>query len=430
MTALAINEDVAVIDLVARVNEVLPLWCPHAPTEKQAEFLFSPEREILYGGAAGGGKSDALLMAALLYVDVPSYSAILFRRTYADLGLEGALIPRSKEWLSATPATWNEQRKQWRFPSGATLQFAYLETDQDAYRYQSAEFQFIGFDELTQFSDFRYRYLFSRLRRADDMRHVPLRMRAASNPGGVGHHWVKHRLVESTDPERLFVSARMDDNPHLDLDAYRESLAQLDPVTRAQLEHGDWSIQPEGEKFKRAWFKFVDKAPEKLKKVARYWDLAATEPGPGEDPDWTAGVKMGVDEAGMFYILHARRFRRSPMGVEKAIRETAEEDGRNVEIFMEQEPGSSGVNTIDHYARRVLAGFSFHGNRATGPKELRANPLSAAAENGLVSIVSGAWVSEFIDELCAFPQGAHDDQVDAASGAHEKIATKRKAFIA
>ncbi len=124
-------------------------WIPHEPTPKQAEFLLLPDREAFYGGAAGGGKSDALLMAALQYVEVPNYAAILFRRTFADLALPGALMDRSQEWLSGTEARWNERDKTWTFPSGATISFGYLEHENHKYRYQSAEFQFIGFDELT-----------------------------------------------------------------------------------------------------------------------------------------------------------------------------------------------------------------------------------------------------------------------------------------
>ena len=156
------------------------------PTEPQRAFLVAAAREVLYGGAAGGGKSSALLMAALQYVDVPGYSAIIFRRTYADLSKPGALMDRSRDWLTSSDAVWNEQKHAWRFPSGATLTFGHLETEKDKYDYQGAEFQFIGFDELTQFKETQYRYLFSRLRRLTGAT-VPLRVRAASNPGGEGH---------------------------------------------------------------------------------------------------------------------------------------------------------------------------------------------------------------------------------------------------
>lgn len=212
------------------------VWCPHAPTPRQAEFLAIPDLEALYGGAAGGGKSDGLLMGFLQHVDEPHYSGIIFRRTYADLSLPGALMDRSHEWFGGSSASWNGLKRQWRFPSGAVLTFGYLDTDRDKYRYQSAEFQYIAFDELTQFPESSYRYMFSRLRKGTGSL-VPLRMRAATNPGGLGHEWVKSRFIDGTCK---FISAKLDDNPHADKPSYLESLAKLDPVTRRQLELGEW----------------------------------------------------------------------------------------------------------------------------------------------------------------------------------------------
>lgn len=397
-------------------------WIPktHAPTIKQAEFLLLPAMEALYGGAAGGGKSDALLMAALQYVNVPGYAALLLRRTYADLALPGALMDRAAEWLQGTAGKWSEKEKTWTFPSGATVTFGYLETENDKYRYQSAEFQFIGFDELTQFTETQYRYMFSRLRRLKGA-DVPLRMRSASNPGGVGHEWVKRRFIdEGKSHGRPFVPAKLEDNPHLDIEEYEQSLAKLDPVTRAQLRDGSWTARCAGKLFKREWFEIVEQAPANLRMV-RYWDLAATEPKPGKDPDWTSGTKMGVKD-GVFYICDVRRTRSTPLGVEALVKQTADLDGKAVEIQMEQEPGSSGVNTIDHYARRVLLGFNFRGKKTTGSKELRAAPLSAAAEAGNVKLVRGSWIGDFLDEFESFPGGAHDDMVDSTSGAHEALA--------
>ena len=182
-------------------------------------------------------------MAALQYVDVPGYAAILFRRTFQDLALPGALLERSRVWLTGK-ARWNEQVKTWTFPSGAKLAFGYLDTPADKYRYQSSEFQFIGFDELTQFGEAEYLYLFSRLRRLSGSQ-VPLRIRAASNPGGIGHDWVRKRFL--LDPEdRQFVPAKLDDNPYLDREQYRQSLGVLDETTRRQLLDGDWDANDDG----------------------------------------------------------------------------------------------------------------------------------------------------------------------------------------
>lgn len=379
-------------------------------------------REAFYGGAAGGGKSDALLMAALQYVHVPRYSALLLRRTYADLSLPGALMDRADEWLRGK-AHWNDQTKTWTFPSGASVNFGYCETPKDRFRYQGSEYQFIGFDELTQFQEIVYTYLFSRLRRLASS-DVPIRMRAGSNPGGEGHTWVKQRfLVEGQSKGRTFVPARLEDNPSLDREEYEQSLSELDPTTRMQLLRGDWEIRDKGRMFDRSWFEIVPVAPVDARRV-RYWDLAATEAKDGKDPDWTAGAKVSRSRAGVYYIEDVRRTRSTPAGVEALVKQTAQLDGIGVDTWMEQEPGSAGVNTIDHYRRRVLDGFTFRGWKETGNKEMRAMPASSQAEAGNVKLVSGAWIGDFLDELELFPHGQHDDQVDAFTGAMARLATK------
>jgi hypothetical protein len=222
-----------------RARESSQGFIPHKPYPKQAEFLALTCLEAFYGGAVGGGKSDALLMGALEHVHVPGYAALLLRRTYADLALPGAIMERSATWLHGTGATWNGTDKRWTFPSGATLTFGYLDTEKDKYRYASAEFQYIGFDEVTQFPEGWYRFLLSRLRRTAGLP-VPLRARSAGNPGGIGHAWVKRRFVDSTGPECRFVPANLADNPALDAVEYRKSLAQLEANTRRQLEEGIW----------------------------------------------------------------------------------------------------------------------------------------------------------------------------------------------
>lgn len=401
-------------------------YIPHYPTEKQTEFLLLRETEALYGGAAGGGKSDALLMAALQFVEVPNYAAILFRRSYTDLALPGALMDRANQWLQGSDARWIDKNKTWLFPSGATLTFGYLENENDKYRYQSSEFQFIGFDELTQFTESQYLYLFSRRRRLKESK-IPIRMRAASNPGGVGHEWVKNRFNVLGKGGKKFVSALLDDNPYIDQEEYEKSLNELDHITRAQLRYGNWEVNPDSSLFQREWFEIVDDYPRDSQAV-RCWDLAATEPKRCKDPDYTAGCLM-VMKNGIYYIVDMKRIRQSPLRVEQLIRQTAELDGRAVPIFMEQEPGSSGVNTIDRYAREVLAGFTFIGVRSTGSKVLRASPLSSAAEHGNVKLVRGQWNQYFLDEIEAFPNGAHDDQVDAASFALAELAGGNKLRI-
>ena len=362
-------------------------------------------------------------MAALQFVDIPGYTAILFRRTYKDLSLPEALMDRAQEWLGPTPAKWNGENHTWTFPSTARLCFGYMETETDKYRYQSAAFQFIGFDEVVQFLEAEYRFMFSRLRRLETSP-VPLRMRSATNPGGVGHEWVKQRfLIEGREKGRVFIPAKLEDNPYLDQKTYRASLSELDPVTRAQLLNGDWSARTTGGKFRREWFKIVDDYPRGAVK-ARYWDLAATEAAKGKDPDYTVGALL-TQKDGVYYIIDIKRARGTPKDVGDLIKQTAETDGHEIDIHMELEPGSAGIANIDHYARHVLVGFSFHGQKTTGSKEIRANPVSSAAEAGNVKLVRGPWINDFLDEAEAFPGGVHDDQVDAVSGAFAIVARGR-----
>jgi predicted phage terminase large subunit-like protein len=412
-----------------------PRWSrywPHTPTAPQAAFLLLDCKEAFYGGAAGGGKSDALLMGALQYVDVPGYHALLLRRTYADLSLPSAIMNRADEWLRPTDAKWHEDEKTWVFPSGATMTFGYLASEKDKYRYQSAEFQYVGFDELTQFQESMYRYLFSRLRRLAGSE-VPIRMRSASNPGGIGHDWVDNRFVKNRRKGRVFIPARIVDNPHIDQKAYIESLRELDPVERAQLLAGDWTAKPRGNIFKRHWFELVElfMVPKDVVQV-RYWDMASTEVSEeSPDPDFTCGCLLAIDPVLKdFYVMDVRKTRASPGQVELFIRNAAYQDGITTEIWMEEEPGSSGKTVIDHYMRNVLMGYFFRGDRATGSKEIRAKPVAGYAEPlhgdryGRIKIVRGPWNDDFFDELegWGLKSQVHRDQVDSLSGGFNKLA--------
>lgn len=413
-------------DPALRLNKYIHHY-PDIP--QQAKFLSLTCKEALYGGAAGGGKSDALLMAALQYVDVPGYAAIIFRKTYQDLSLPGGLIPRSHEWLAGTDARWDNTTKTWLFPSGAKLSFGYMDSALDHYRYQGSEFQYIGWDELTQFTQAKYEYMYSRLRSTVSI-NVPFRVRGATNPGGIGHMWVKKRFVDEKTRARdaVFIPAKVYDNPHIKIKEYVDSLNYLDPVTRERYLNGDWVIVEAGQMFRREWYGDpVDVAPQHLLKVVA-WDLAATEVEEGKDPDHTAGCVMGRDSKGDYYILNMIRARRTPADVEALVRQTAVITGNDADYWMEQEPGSSGVNTIDRYKREVLRGFYFRGEKTTGKKADRARPLSAAVQAGMVKLVNGPWIDDFLDEGDAFPAGPHDDQIDAASLAFSKL-SKREWYV-
>lgn len=390
-------------------------YVPHIPTPKQTAFLLLDDYlEVFYGGSGGGGKSEALIMAALQYVDVPGYAALLLRRSYSDLILPGALMDRVRDWLNGTDAKWNGMEKRWSFPeSGASLSFGYLENPNDKYRYGSMEVQFCAFDEVTEFLESDYTFLFSRLRRLAGAT-VPLRMRSASNPVGRGREWVKRRFVsEGKDSSRIFLPATLEDNPYLDKRSYEKSLENLDPVTREQIRHGNWDVQAAGNLFKRYWFKRVGAAPAGLRK-ARFWDLAASEDRGNNDPSWTAGVLIG-ERDGEFYILDAVRIRATPRNVEDLVRNTAEMDGPDVMIGMEREGGSSGVTVVGHYSK-ILNHRQFRGYPAS-KKETRFNNLSSQCEAGNVFYVDDLWNEDFLSEMELIPGGGHDDQAVAAAGA-------------
>jgi predicted phage terminase large subunit-like protein len=402
---------------------------------KQALFIgpiVTPIREAFYGGAAGGGKSEALLMAALQFVDVPRYAAVIVRQTYPMLSQPGGLLERSHEWLRATDARWNQGEHRWTFPSRATLTFKHLSDSQAIRDYQGGEYQFIGVDEVTDFSEEQYTLLFSRLRNPLSVA-VPLRMRSASNPIGPGKPWVHARFIlAGPESGRLFVSARLEDNPALDIAEYERSLVELGSVAYRQLRHGDWDVKEPGRMFKRAWFEIV--APEDVPADAthvRYWDLAASETPKGSaarklnDPDFTCGLLLARSEsAGCYYVDDVERFRAGPHEVERRVAAIAAEDSAAVPVRMEQEGGASGKSLISHYRRNVLDGFDFRGVHPTGSKEVRAQPVAARAEAGEVKLVAGPWIDEFLSELASFPEGLHDDQVDALSGAFSALAGK------
>ena len=400
-----------------------PLFCPEEPSLTQKVFLRTLSLEALFGGAAGGGKSSALLMAAMQYVDVPGYSAILFRRTYADLALPGALMDRFKSWIATQDDIhWNANQYVATFPSGARISFGYLNNTNDYLRYKGSEFQFIGMDEVTEIRENDYRYLFSRLRRpaSGELSKVPLRMRSASNPAP---NWVRQRfIVEGPETSRIFVPSMLTDNPGIDADSYRMALQALDPIERRRLEMGDWWATSLGTLFDRTDFPIIDhhEVPQVTSsaRAIRFWDMAATEPSHSNpNPDWTVGTLMLFDQ-GIAYVLDVKRARVKNEKVEQLVAQTAAEDGHTVGIRMEQEPGSSGKALIDQYARYVLPGYDFHGIRSTGDKFTRARPFAAAAANGNVRIVRSPWVTEWLDEMSSFPEACdHDDQVDSAVGA-------------
>lgn len=414
-----------------------PKWTkyiPIQPTPKQtAALLMDNAKELLYGGAAGGGKSVFLLAAALQYVDRKGYAAILFRKTFSDLMLPGALIPMSREWLApyleSGEVHWADKDKRYTFKeSGATLTFGYLDNKDDHLRYQGAEFSFIGMDECTHINPESYRYLFSRLRKTKNL-DFPLRFRATANPGGTyGDYYYERFFVDNLDEngnrKRFFLPSGLRDNPHLDHESYLAALSELDPITREQLENGNWEIRPTGDLFDTSWIisMSANDLPSGVRWV-RFWDLAAIDPkyrknkNNTRNPDYTVGFKLGFFQ-GNYYIADILQFQKGPGDTEELIRQTALADGYACAIRMEEEPGSSGIANTERYAKHVLQGFDFAGVKPSGSKAERARPVAAACQTGCMFLLNTCRnVTDFFAQLSAFPNGVNDDLVDGFSGA-------------
>jgi hypothetical protein len=222
----------------------------------QTEFLAASEREVFYGGARGGGKSYAMLVDPLRYCSRPHHRALLIRRTMPELR---DLISKSQLLYSkAYPgAKWREQEKEWRFPSGAKIEFGYAENMTDVLRYQGQSYTWIGIDELPQYpSPDIYNFLRSSLRSVD--KDIPVYLRATGNPGNIGSQWVKEMFVDPAEPNsafdikidtpvgvktitRRFIPAKLQDNPYLmQTDDYYAMLASLPDIQRKQFLDGDW----------------------------------------------------------------------------------------------------------------------------------------------------------------------------------------------
>ena len=217
----------------------------------QTDFLAAPEKDVLYGGAAGGGKSFAMLIDPLRSCHNPVHRALILRRSMPELR---ELIDKSRElYPKAFPgAKFREVEKLWNFPSGAKIEFGFLEKDADVYRYQGQAYSWIGFDEITHLpTEFGWNYLASRLRTTDP--DLQTYLRCTANPGGIGAHWVKKRYVDASEYNksfvgmdgltRKFIPARLQDNPYLSEDGeYERMLSSLPAVQRKQLLEGNWDI--------------------------------------------------------------------------------------------------------------------------------------------------------------------------------------------
>ena len=447
----------------------------HPQPGPQEEFLASPADIAIFGGTLGCGKTWSLLLSSVLWVEPDEgrlgvdfepgqYRGVLFRRTSPQFLRPGGLWDASKEIFADYGGESREKPQyEWRFPSGALLQMGHLEHPDAAMDWRGAELAFVGFDELTTFEEKQFWYMLSRNR---SMSGVPPHMRATTNP--LADSWV-HRLIEWwIDPDtgfpirersgmiRWFVrdgdeivwADRREDLaewgvPPLSLTfvaaSWRDNriLMEGDPLyeakmksglasfERAQLVDGSWHVRPSsGDYFQRSMVAdhMLNRAPDGLR-MARGWDLAATKPRPGTDPDWTCGTLMGASRERRYCVADHVYDRLSPSGVEDMILATAQKDGTAVDIEIPQDPGQAGVSQKVALTRK-LAGFNVRFRPVSSDKVARFKPFSAQCEAGNVDVVRGAWNDRWFRELENFPppkRHGHDDDADSTSTAFDAL---------
>lgn len=415
---------------------------------------------------AGGGKSYAALLEPLYDIANPKFEAVIFRRLYKQIMGPGGLYRRSLEIYPHLGAKFKQDTLAWTFPSGATVRFAHMQYEQDVLGWKSSEIALIEVDEVTEMTEYQFFYLFSRNRSVSG---VTPRMRAFCNPDP--DSWVKTLLapwVDDTWPQEnrakpgeirwfvrkndvvqwvgadhtdeegkpdaisvTFIPAKLSDNKILmEKDpGYEVGLNALPEFERRRLKDGDWNARPSGKMFKREWFPVLDAIPDDIEKRVRFWDKAATEEKKKKSarngPDYTAGVLMARRKRGAsprYLVLDALWEQMDPGGVENLIKTIASQDGREVAIRIEQEPGASGKSDIYNFVTNVLEGYDAEGTPASGSKAVRANGFSAQAKVGNVGLLRGWWNTGYLNFLCAFPDElVHDDPVDASSGAFNEL---------
>ncbi|MFN4296787.1 MAG: phage terminase large subunit [Brevundimonas sp.] len=431
----------------------------------QERFLASAADIAIYGGAAGGGKTFALLLEPVRHSANAEFGGVIFRRTTVQVRNEGGLWDESEKLYPHLGATPIQHTLDWRFPSGSRIGFSHLEHDKTVLNYQGSQIPFIGFDELTHFSQKQFWYMVSRNRSMSGVRPY---IRATCNPdadswvaefiswwidqetglpipdrAGVLRWFVRvnDKLVWGDSPEELealhpgippksltFVPAKLSDNAALMAadPGYLANLMALPSVERERLLGGNWKIRAAaGLLFKRSWCKVVDAPPAEMD-VVRGWDIAGTPKTDDNDPDWTAGTKIGrCKRTGRFIVLHHVRDRDTPHKIEALIENTASQDGKGVEISIPQDPAQAGkwqaINLV-----KLLAGYTARKSPESGDKEVRFGPFSAQCEAGNVDVLRGPWNEDWFTALEGFPDAAHDDDADSTSRAFNVLALKDK----
>jgi len=435
---------------------------------KQELFLSSSADICLYGGAAGGGKTYALLMECLRHVDNKHFEAVIFRQSRPQIMSAGGLYATSHElypYLGATSVV--TPAVQWRFPSGAKITFAHMFYEKEKYGWQGSQIPLIMFDELTHFSESQFFYMLSRNRSTCGVKPY---VRATCNPDT--DSWVAdfiswwidqdtgYPIPERTGVLRYFyrvdgeikwgdscedLESKYGADPHLCKSVtfisssvydnavlmnknpeYLASLNALSFVERERLLNGNWKIRPAaGLYFGREQTTIVDSVPDKIISICRSYDLAATPiTHENKDPDRTASVLMAKMRGGMFIILDVVRVAESASQIRDRIKNTARVDNviyKSRKITIPQDPGQAGKEQAESYVRE-LAGYQIIVRPVSNNKVARAEPFAAQWQKGNVLLLKGKWNETFLTELEGFPDAVHDDQVDAASDAFATLA--------
>lgn len=440
------------------------------PQKGKQELFLSTEADIaIYGGSAGGGKTFSLLMEPLRHIDNPRFGGVIFRRESPQITTEGGLLDESKNMYPYLGGKLILSPFRWTFPSKAKIEFRHLQHEKDIFSWQGAQIPFIGFDELTHFTRKQFIYMLSRNRSTCGIKPY---IRGTCNPdpdsfvadliewwigddgyaieeraGVIRYFIVVDDVFKWADtPEELidkyttasytpmpksftFIPASVQDNQIL-LKNNPEYLANLhaqSKVDRERLLEGNWKVRPSsGMYFKREYFKIIEEHElPSDRNTVRAWDLAATEKTESNDPDATAGVKMSRCSRGYYYIEDLRHMFSSPAKVEDSVYNTATLDGKETRIRLPQDPGQAGKAQAQKFIKQ-LSGYPITSKPVTGDKVTRSAGFSSQCEHGNVFIVKNKWNNTLISELEAFPEGKHDDIVDACSDAFDELNNRKK----
>ncbi len=433
----------------------------------QERFLSTSADIAVYGGAAGGGKTFALLMEPLRYINTRDYRAVIFRRNYTQISVSGGLWDESVSIYSGIKGAVSAKspKYHWTFSKKATLYFDYLGRDEDVQDWQGSQITFIGFDELTHFTERQFFYMLSRNRSTCGVKPY---VRATCNPDA--DSWVAKFISWWIDPETgypikersgklrymarqneviiwgdtkeelvecgikpniiksvTFIASTLQDNQMLmKLDpSYLANLEALPLVERERLLYGNWKIKNAAGLFfnRNQVGDMLPVVPKDVIAFVRAWDLAATAETEDGEPAYTAGVLMGRRANGRFIVIDVINVRQSAGDVRATVRHTAMIDNAiygRVRIRYPQDPGQAGKDQAQSYAL-MLAGFDFKSAPVTGSKETRAEPVAAQWQAGNFDVVVADWNDDYFSQLESFPSSKFKDMVDATSDAFAEL---------